>query len=341
MMRQPQLAPETGVTINISGGQSFTVQQQEDSLLRAALRAGLNFPYDCSVGGCGTCRFTLVDGEMADIWPQAPGLPERERARGKRLACQSKPLSNCTINVRMGAEPLRDAHRMHAVLRERRALCADTAEFVFVTKEPANFLPGQYALFYLPNVQGPRAYSMSNLPNDKNEWRFIVRRTPTGSGSNTLFDHVAVGASIVIDGPYGHAYFRYDSKKDILCIAGGSGLGPMLSIALAALESDKTRPVHFLLGLRSQDDLGMCDTTSAFAHGPMKVHTILSSPDATRSWAGPSGYLHEHLEQIVPKPLAQYEIYMAGPPLMISALTDILYTRAAVPPPQVHFDRFL
>ena len=86
--------------ITIEGGAQFSVRAEEDTLLRGALRADVGMPHECSVGGCGACRFELVEGEMATLWAQAPGLTERDRKRGKRLACQSRPLGDCTIRVR-------------------------------------------------------------------------------------------------------------------------------------------------------------------------------------------------------------------------------------------------
>ena len=60
----------------------------------------------------------------------------------------------------------------------------------------------------MPGVEGVRAYSMSNLPNEAGEWRFVVRRVPGGRGSTALFDTVAVGDTIMLDAPYGHGFFR-------------------------------------------------------------------------------------------------------------------------------------
>src|SRR5690348_13504893 len=53
-----------------------------DNLLRAGLRAGVGFPYECNSGGCGNCQFEVREGTVEDIWPAAPGLAPRARARG-------------------------------------------------------------------------------------------------------------------------------------------------------------------------------------------------------------------------------------------------------------------
>src|SRR5271165_920435 len=110
--------------IAFESGEAFDCPPDEDTLLRAALRAGLGFPNDCGVGGCGNCRFELVSGAMETLWAEAPGLSERERKRGRRLACQSKPASDCVVKVRLADDyrPAIPAARLEATLVERREI---------------------------------------------------------------------------------------------------------------------------------------------------------------------------------------------------------------------------
>ena len=61
-------------------------QDAGDTVLRAALRAGIGFPYECNAGGCGSCRFELVSGGVDVLWSAAPGLTERDRRKGRQLA---------------------------------------------------------------------------------------------------------------------------------------------------------------------------------------------------------------------------------------------------------------
>ena len=46
----------------------------DDTIMRAALRAGIGMPYECNVGSCGTCKIELVSGEVESNWPEAPAL---------------------------------------------------------------------------------------------------------------------------------------------------------------------------------------------------------------------------------------------------------------------------
>ncbi|WP_024536904.1 2Fe-2S iron-sulfur cluster-binding protein [Comamonas badia] len=327
--------------IEIENGRSFEVGPEEDTLLRGALRAGVPFAYECSVGGCGTCRFELLDGEMASLWDEAPGLSERDRRRGKRLACQSRPLGDCRIRIRLdgGEAPAAQPRRMSATLASRRPISAGMVELSFAMPQPPAFRPGQYALLFPAGVPGARAYSMSNLDGD-GLWRFIVRKTPSGRGSSALCDHLPVGARVDIDGPYGHAWLR-PAPRDVVCVAGGSGLGPMLSVARGVLAGDGSRRLHFFLGLRTEAELDAAAEADSLDQDRATTTVVLSNPRERSAWHGPRGFVHAEVERSLSAPLDRFDFYFAGPPPMIEAMQELLMVRHRVPFDQIHFDRFV
>jgi toluene monooxygenase electron transfer component len=337
--------------ISIENGPGFALGPQDDALLRGALRAGLAFPYECSVGGCGACRFELLDGVMETLWETAPGLSERDRKRGKRLACQSRPLGDCRIRVRIGPDsevPAQPPQRCSAVLTGRRAVNADMMELSLRVEGMPPFRAGQYALLYPPGVSGARAYSMSNLDAGDGDWRFIVRRTPGGHGSTTLCDSVNVGERVDIDGPFGHAWLR-PGARDVVCVAGGSGLGPMLSVARGVLTEDGARRVHLFLGLRSEAELGAVAELQALADERPKgrlgerlsTTVVLSAPTDPAAWRGATGFVHAEAERALAPDLTRFDFYFAGPPPMTDAMQDLLMVRHRVPFDQIRFDRYV
>lgn len=332
--------------VRIAGSANEYACAPDDVLLRAALRAGLGFPHECNVGGCGNCRFELVDGEIDTLWADAPGLSPRDRERGRHLACQSRPRSDCTIKLRLlpAYEPQILPRRTDAVLLSRREVTHDMLEFAFVLDDGIDFLPGQYALLTLPGVDGARAYSMSNLPNPQREWQFIVRRQSGGHGSAALFDGLAAGDRIGIDGPYGAAFLRTDSPRDVVCIAGGSGLAPMLSIARGMLAAGmlRDRALHFFFGGRRPVDIaGQAELAALIEVGAnVHFHAAVSQPDAADgTWQGRVGLIHDHVVDVLGDRLAASEVYFAGPAPMAQAVLAML-AQAGVPPTQMHFDRY-
>ena len=337
----------SGYQVRLAGGDVAFACSADDTVLRAAQRAGLGFPYECNVGSCGNCRFELLEGEVQVQWEQAPGLSEKDRQRRRFLGCQTRPLSDCTLKLRLDAryQPAHPPRRFSAVLESSRAVTHDMREFRFTLAQGQAFEPGQYALAYLPGVTGARAWSMSNTGRDGRVWEFIVRRQPGGHGSVALFDAIAVGDRLEIDGPYGMAWLRRDAPRDILCIAGGSGLAPMLSIARGALAEPQLagRQIHFLYGGRTPADIcgkDLLDELPA-AGGRLQYHAAISpQPGADAcGWSGAVGYLHEVALERFGAQLPQFEIYFAGPPVMATALQRMLLD-ARVPRQQVHFDQF-
>ena len=333
-------------TIRIDKGPEFHCDA-DDTVLRAGLRAGLGFPYECNAGSCGTCKVELVEGEVTSLRPDAPGLAERDRAKNRVLACQARPGGDCTIKVRLREEnvPRHRPARFTATLAAVRDLTHDMREFTFRSKGGPGFLPGQYALFYLPGLEAPRTYSMSNVDDGSGTWQFIVRRVPGGTGTVALFDKVAIGDAITLDGPYGLAYLRPEAPRDLVLIGGGSGLAPMLSLARGAVAEPRLdgRNIHVFYGARTRRDLcGVEDLEALPGYGTRITFTPVLShhgDDSVETWDGAKGFVHEIARDFVGERWAAFEYYFAGPPPMAEAVQRMLIEKR-VPFPQVHFDSF-
>ncbi len=320
----------------------------DDTVLRAALRAGLGFPYECNIGSCGNCRFELVEGEVRHERVDAPAWTERDQQRKRWLGCQSVALTDCRIKV-----SLRDHYKSHHRPKQTTArligtddLTHDIREFRFALADRTPFLPGQYALLYLPGVTGARAYSMCNVTESGDQWHFQIKRVPGGSATGQLFSSTPVGAEISVDGPFGMAYLREDAPRDVLLLAGGSGLSPMISIARAFAASPKLagRQLHFVYGGRRTEDicgeplLRMLDGFGSRIH----YHPCISMPDDdphAASFQGRTGFIHEVARVLFPGRLPELEVYFAGPPAMANAVLAML-VESKVPPGQIHFDQF-
>ncbi|MGH7804608.1 MAG: FAD-binding oxidoreductase [Candidatus Binatia bacterium] len=320
----------------------------DDTILRAGLRAGLGLSYECNVGSCGSCKYQLIAGEVDVHWKEAPGLSARDWERGRRLACQSRPTSDCRIKMVVNDEfaPHTRPKRFAATLAEVVDVTHDMRELRFRTDGPASFLPGQYALLSVPGANAPRAYSMSNVGNEAGAWEFVIRRVRNGYVTGYLFDQVAVGGTVEMDGPFGLAYLRPDAPRDLVCIAGGSGLSPMISIARGFVRDDRLagRKLHFFYGARGPLDVcGETHLCELPGFGERIVyHPAISMPelDPEGQWQGARGFIHELVPSILGEPLPSYEFYMAGPPPMIEATQKLLAATHKVPFQQVHYDRF-
>ena len=334
-----------GFRISLAGNDTRYVCSDGDTLLRAGLRQGLGLAYECNVGACGSCKFDLIEGEVEDLFPEASGLRPKEREKGKRLACQCVPRSDCKIKIRTGDEYVSaiPPARFKARFVGKTMLTPDISLFTFVTDKPAEFLAGQYAMLTIPALGQARAYSMSNIANDEGLWQFIIRRVPDGKVTAYLFDALQANDEIDIDGPYGIAYLRTDVARSIVGIAGGSGLAPVLSIMLGAERAQCTgaRPT-MLYGGRTPADIPDVRQMAAQAGIEVDFHPVISAPEnaAFDEWTGDVGFVHEFIEHKLGSPLPEYEYYLAGPPPMIEAAVRLLVADHKVPTSQIHFDRF-
>jgi len=312
--------------------------REGDTILRSALRAGLGMPYSCNTGSCGNCRFQLLEGEVVHLREDAPAWSERELKRGRWLGCQAVPQGDCKVKFRTMDQYVletRPAFR-RAELTGVRQITRDISEFAFRVDGDLSFRPGQYALFHVPGVDGARAYSMSNLSED-GEWQFMIKHAPKGAATGWLFD-AEPGATLELDGPYGTAFLHEESARDIVLLAGGSGLSPMVSIAIGAASAGmlQSRELHVFYGARATADL--CEASVlGQAAGQARFVTVLSEPGA--DWDGPKGFLHDVVAEDMGARLAHCEVYFAGPAVMSAAVQKMAH-ELGVPQDQLHFDEF-
>ena len=312
---------------------------ESDTVLRAALRAGIGMSYSCNVGSCGNCRFELVAGQVRHLRDKPPAWTEKDQARNRWLGCQAMPVGDCTVKFRPdpAAVPVHAPARREGRLVGMTDLNHDIREFRFaVTGDPA-FQPGQYALLSLPGVDGARVYSMSNLGDD-GEWHFQIRRVPGGAATSLLFDRLSPGDTVQMDGPYGLAHLRADSPRDLVLIAGGSGLSPMASIARGALRAtDRQIAVYF--GGRGPADTTAAQFLTALEPGRLSLTTGISDPAQAGGWTGRTGFVHDIAIADLGEGLRDREIYFAGPAAMAQAISTALHG-LGVPREQIHYDEF-
>jgi toluene monooxygenase electron transfer component len=332
-------------TVTLAAGDRSFDCAAGDTVLRAGLRAGLGLPYSCNVGACGECKFALVKGAMHPYERALSALSERDIQRGRHLACQARPLGDCVaaLNPEERFVPRDPPRRQNARLESIEVVTHDIACFTFRTTEPAAFRPGQYALLRPAGVSGWRPYSLSNLPNEAGVWQFMVRKVEGGEASTYLFERRALGDIVEMDGPYGVAFYR-PSMPDVVCIAGGSGLSAILSIARAAAADAACKRLIFLYGGRTPRDLCARPYVEALARSGLNIahHDIVSdlSGDASGEWSGPTGYVHEYLSTALDPSSANAQIYVAGPPPMVDAVEKALTENFSIPRERIHFDRF-
>lgn len=329
------------ITLAESGG-GFDCPAFE-TILRSGLRAGVGLPYSCTVGSCGECKIEVLAGEMEPYEGEPPpGLSARDLSRGRALACQARPRTDCTIKAPVERQ-LAPAHRPEYRLGRLEAvewIGPEMLAFRLVTAEPALFLPGQFARLLVPSARAWRAYSMANLANHEGVWEFILRPMAGGIASE-FFQHAEPGDPITFDAPFGHAVYASGSDG-VTCVAGGAGLAPTLSVARAAARDPQCRSIRFFYGGRDPDDLCAGPLLQELERPGLTLsvtEAISSGAPAHPNWKGRRGMIHEHLEAAFAGASAGERFFVAGPPPMVEATLSTI-NAAGFDPAQVRYDRF-
>jgi toluene monooxygenase electron transfer component len=187
---------------------------------------------------------------------------------------------------------------------------------------------------------------MSNLPNEDGIWSFIIKKMSAGQGSQFIFEQLSVDDSIGLDGPYGFAFLQMEEAREIVCIGGGSGLSPMVSIARAVAHDPRMQQhkMHMFYGGRGPEDICTPKVVEELGDvaGRVSCFNAISDHDLAKQgeWKGAVGYIHEFVEQELSENLKEYEFYFCGPPPMTQAVQKMLVLDNGVPLEQLHFDRF-
>jgi len=328
---------------------------QNESILYAGLRQGLNLSYECATGTCGTCKAKLVSGDLDQGWDAAPGRSYLKTKRGEFLMCQSRALSDCEIRVpgeisRTDDATLAPAH-YQATLKNCQSLTHDVMRFDVELDRPMHFQAGQFVVLRSPSVEGFRAYSMVNYADSAGVLELVVKRLPQGKFSDWLFDELNSESEIAVYGPLGGAVFEPALKMDLMCIAGGSGIAGMMSILTQGCREEyfSEHKAHLFFGVRTAADIFFYDELAAMARQypeNLKITIALSDEaENAQELSQPenlnftTGFVHEAARECQ---LGKDNCmaYIAGPPPMVDAALRDLLTEAGYSPAQIRYDKF-
>ncbi|TVO57225.1 NADH:ubiquinone reductase (Na(+)-transporting) subunit F [Denitromonas halophila] len=307
-----------------------TIEVEDDqTILDAALRAGIWLPHACCHGLCATCKIDVLDGEVEHGEASSFALMDFERDEGKALACCATLQSDVTIEAEIEEEP--DAESIPVCdfsgTVSRIEALTPTIKGIFITlDEPMHFQAGQYINLEIPGDVGSRAFSLANAPSSGREIELNVRIVSGGAGTTFLHERLAVGDRMTLSGPYGRFFVRKSAQAPLIFMAGGSGLSSPRSMILDLLESGCELPITLVYGQRTRAELYYHDDFLALAerHANFSYVPALSDEPAGTDWGGFRGYVHEAATAHFDNDFRGHKAYLCGPPLMIDACIGAL-----------------
>lgn len=303
------------------GGTTIQVDNGE-TVLDAALRQGLILPYGCKDGVCGSCKGRLVTGELDYGHYHLRVLSEAERAHGKALLCQAKPLSDAVIEVRSVAK-LRGIRVKTLPVRVRTIDRRSPDVAVLTLQLPYNdrleFLAGQYLDILLQGGER-RSFSMANAPQRQDALELHVRHVPGGRFTDHVFQAMQPREILRCEGPHGNFFLREDSAKPSVLLASGTGFAPMKSLLEDAFLRGIDRRVTLYWGGRRPRDLYLSELPERWAaeHPNFRYVPVVSDPLPEDVWQGRTGLVHRAVLTDLPD-LSRYQVYACGVPVMVEA----------------------
>jgi len=329
------------VIVQSSDDEVLTLDVRPDeTLVFAGQRQAVSLPLDCLEGVCGACKMRLLTGEVDEGFCSDEALGPDERAAGWILGCQAKAKTDLVVvTPALGAQMRSQGPAtISAQVIGLESVAADTVALRLHPDggEAPGFLPGQYARIHVPGTDHWRSYSYSNAPGAPT-LEFLVRLLPKGAMSDWLRT-ASIGDRIELTGPYGVFFARPATRPEVM-VAGGTGLGPMLSM-LKANTGQAAPPATLLYGVnRAAEVACIDDIQSLLSDRPgSSFHISVVAADEAVAPLRP-GYVTGLIDALDGETVASALFYLCGPPPMIEAARSRL-TELGVPDDRLICERF-
>ena len=327
------------VTLQPSG-QQFEVEDGE-AILAAALRQEFVLPYGCRNGACGSCKGKVLEGMVDYGVYQRKALTDQDKAQGKALFCQARPLSDLVIEARtLGAAKDIQVKTLPCRVQTMKRLADDV--MALYLKLPANerlqFLAGQFIEFLLKDGSR-RSFSMANAPHADELIELHVRHVAGGQFTDHVFGTMKQREILRLEGPLGTFFLREDSAKPIVFVASGTGFAPIKSIIETAFHKGVTRPMVLYWGGRRPKDLYMNALAESWIGQQFRYIPVVSDALPEDAWAGRTGFVHRAVMTDLPD-LSSHQVYACGVPIMVDSAKRDFTQQCGLPEEEFFADSF-
>lgn len=336
------------ITVRHGDDRSHFDVRRNDLLLLSAIDQKVDYPHNCRVGTCGRCKSRLLKGRISPMVDFALSpLTNKELEQGYILACQAKVRTDLEVEVKLGDHPALPPRSVSARVASWQRLPGEVVDLRLRLDQPLPFEAGQYAVLASSGSFVRRSFSFYDAPPEPgsegaDEIGFLIRRLPGGRFSDWLYAGDRTGLKIWVEGPFGVMGVD-DPDRDALCVAGGTGLAPILSIVADRLRRSSRARFIIVFGVRTAQDRfaeAMLKDLMARAPDRIRLITVLSHEPEDSDWSGPRGLVTAPLNEQLAFNYREGVAFICGGLPMVEA-TERRLLALGMPADRLHADKFI
>lgn len=227
----------------LPSGREFTVEARE-TVLEAALRHGVNLPYNCSGGSCGACKARLLAGEIAAPRFHDYAFSAAEKTQGSVLLCSIGAGSDMVLEVReIGAAGELPFQRVTTRVAK---IERPTQHHVLLTlrtprSQTLQFLAGQHVELKIGDELICDA-AIASCPCNGMYLQFHMSHR-AGAFSRYMFDRLHLNDTVVVEGPFGTFVLDEAARRPVVMVAQDTGFAPLKSLLEHAMALELAQPL--------------------------------------------------------------------------------------------------
>lgn len=321
------------VTVKPSGHEFFV--EGSETVLAAALRAGLAPSYGCGNGNCGLCKARIVSGQVKQVQHSDYPLSTSERTQGYALLCAHTAVSDLVVEMLEATAPS-DIPEQDIVARVK-SIAPLTADIMLLHLQTPRtnrlrFLAGQRVTL---GVTGSTAnfrgdYPIASCPCDDRNLLFHIPRDENDEFARRLFaGALKANDPVSLFGPFGDFVLKKDSTRDIGFVVCDTGFAPVKSLVEHAVASDMPGTLRLLWAATRADGHYLENQCRAWADALETFSFVtLAAGDAEMAGAAAAQRV------LAEGDFMARDIYLAGPAEFVAAVGQAL-AAAGLPAPQL------
>jgi CDP-4-dehydro-6-deoxyglucose reductase len=308
--------------IILKNGKSFTCDSNT-TVFEASKNNGILLEHSCLYARCRSCKVKVISGITQDKLDDLV-LTTDEKSQGFVLSCNTIPKSDLELDLEdLGNIPFYDSKIVPAKIASLNFISDSVVKMNLRLPANVNFKyhSGQYVNISKGSVK--RSYSISNAYIENSELSFYIKNYNGGEMSQYWFNDAKVGDLMRIEGPKGSFFFRESGKKQIIFLATGTGIAPVISMIedfIVTQRINSIEKIWIFNGARYEKDL-IWNIHELYDFSNVEYIPVLSKP--TESWNGEIGYVQDIL---ISKKinLTESQVYACGSDKMIESALKVL-----------------